>query len=179
MVAEISFSAFPIRAGQEISPDCSAFWKILCITGRKGKSELAKSKGFRGGNLKKATKYLAKMRFFVVWGTKGKMKKIRKSPSILPCQVLKGVGGIFQKMPPQSWQKNIFLRRGGIAGRKALLKCLVSERRVDNAVSIALLVEAKMPRKICSKNSRRSWQKSLLRNRGDWRKPRQREAAVF
>ena len=32
-------------------------------------------------------------------------------------------------MQPQSWQKNIFLRRGGIAGRKALWKCLVSEGR--------------------------------------------------
>ena len=45
------------------------------------------------------------------------------------CQVLKGVRRIFSKMQPQSWQKNIFLRRGGIAGRKALWKCLVSEGR--------------------------------------------------
>ena len=72
----------------------------------------------------------------------------------------------FTKCRPQSWQK-YFSPLREIAGRKALLPCLVSGKRAENAASIALLAgagEARTPRRICSMD-RRSRRRHFFRAR--------------
>ena len=72
----------------------------------------------------------------------------------------------FTKCRPQSWQK-YFSPLREIAGRKALLRCLVSGKRAENAASIALLAgvgEARTPRCICSMD-RRSRRRHFFRAR--------------
>ena len=70
-------------------------------------------------------------------------------------------------MPPAELAKKYFSPSREIAGRKALLRCLVSRKRAETAASIALLAgagEARTPRRICSMN-RRSRKRHFFRAR--------------
>jgi len=95
----------------------------------KREKRVGKIKGFPWREFEKNPKIFGKNELFWGVGNERKMKNFLKIPVHFALSSVEGSGRDFSKMPPQSWQKNIFLRRGGKAGSKALWKRLVSERR--------------------------------------------------